>query len=191
MVCTDNSALLSNSSAAALQEGTEQRILLMGRALIFLMAAGSDSPFLSHSFWHCHTYLTALNPPLSLCQRIRNLSTVICLGQNNLLWGAIFHSSSSYCCLTGNHLMLFRSKMSPVCRTAVPTSLPSSHTLLFYLTLKWQLSRHYRIIYLFIYLFIYFCTAKYKYIYIYICSTWASDLGIARSSFRAEPHGLN
>lgn len=30
--------------------------------LFSLMAAGSDSPFLSHSSWHCHTYLTALSP---------------------------------------------------------------------------------------------------------------------------------
>lgn len=80
-----------------------------------------------------------------------NPSTVICPGQNNFLWGAIFHSSASYCCLTGSHLLLFCSKMSPVCGTAVLICLPSSHTLLFCLTLRWQPSRHYRILYLFIY----------------------------------------
>lgn len=110
VACTDSCALLLSCTAAALQEGTKRRILLMGQALIFPMASGSDSPFLSHSSWHCHTYLTRLNPPLSLYQRIRNPSTVICLGQNNFLRGAIFRSSSCYWCLTGNHLMLFCSK---------------------------------------------------------------------------------
>lgn len=130
--------------------------LLMGQALIFLTASGSESPFLSHSSWHCHTCLTALNSPLSLYQRIRNPSTIICLGQSNFLGegrggggGAIFHSSPSYCCLTGNHLMLFCSKMSPVSEAAVPISLPSAHPLLFYLTLKWKFSRHYKIFYFF------------------------------------------
>lgn len=105
-------ALPSRCSAAVLQEGTEQRISLMGQALIFPVAAVSDSPFLSHSSWHCHTYLTALNPPLSLYQSIKNSSTVICLGQNNFLRRAVIHSSFSYCCLTGNHLTLFCSWMS-------------------------------------------------------------------------------
>lgn len=61
-------ALRPNCGTAAWQEGTKWQILLMARALIFLMAAGSDSPFLSHSSWHCHAYLTASSPPLSLYQ---------------------------------------------------------------------------------------------------------------------------
>lgn len=61
-------ALRPNCGPAAWQEGTKWQILLMARALIFLMAAGSDSPFLSHSSWHCHAYLTASSPPLSLYQ---------------------------------------------------------------------------------------------------------------------------
>lgn len=108
----DSCALPSSCSSAVLQEGTEQRISLVGQALIFPVAAVSDSPFLSHSSWRCHTYLTALNPPLSLYQNTKNPSTVICLGQNNFLRRAIFHSSFSYCCLTGNHLRLFYSWMS-------------------------------------------------------------------------------
>lgn len=68
VLCAGSWALRSNCGTAALQEGTKWQILLMAWALIFLMAAGSDSPFLSHSSWHCHTYLTALSPPLSLYQ---------------------------------------------------------------------------------------------------------------------------
>ena len=64
--------------------------LLMGQALLFPVAPDSESLFLSHSSWHCHTCLTALNPSLSLYQRIRNPSTVICLGQSNFLWGSYF-----------------------------------------------------------------------------------------------------
>lgn len=64
--------------------------LLMGQALLFPVASSSESLFLSHSSWHCHTCLTALNPSLSLYQRIRNPSTVICLGQSNFLWGSYF-----------------------------------------------------------------------------------------------------
>lgn len=68
VVGTGSWALRSNCGTAALQEGTKWQILLMAWALIFPMAAGSDSPFLSHSSWHCHPYLTALSPPLSLYQ---------------------------------------------------------------------------------------------------------------------------
>lgn len=68
VVCTGSWAWRSNCGTAALQGGTKWQVLLMAWALIFLMAAGSDSPFLSHSSWHCHTYLTALSPPLSLYQ---------------------------------------------------------------------------------------------------------------------------
>lgn len=120
---------------------------------------------------------------------LSNPSTIICLGKNNFVWGAIFHSSSSYCCLTGSHLLLFCSKMSPACGTGVPICLPSSHTLLFCLTLKWQLCRHYSILYLFI--FLHSKMQKYKYththIYMYIGWKWASDEGIERRSLGQTP----
>lgn len=175
-----NSALPSSCTAAASQEGRGMD-LAHGSGTDF--PDGSDSPFLSHSPWHCHTYLTALNPPLSLYRRIRNPSTIICLGQNNFLRGAIFHSSSSYCCLTGNHLMLFCSKMSPVCGAAVPISLPSSHTLLFYLTLKWQFSRHYRILYFY---FLFKANNKHFYLFFYLLNMGILS-GNSKKKFQGRP----
>lgn len=147
------------------QSRHQAMVLLMGQALLFPVASSSESLFLSHSSWHCHTCLTALNPSLSLYQRIRNPSTIICLGQSNFLWGSYFPFFLLLLLLDRrpSHVVLLQN----VSETVVPISLPSSLSLLFYLILKWKFSRHCKI-----YHFLFFSSANiYIHPHIYICGT--------------------
>lgn len=98
--------------------------------------------------------------------------------------------------------MLFCSKMSPVSETVVPISLSSSHSLLFYLTLKWKFSRHCKIfhflffssanIYIYTHTYIYVGLYLYLYMHFYV---YLLNKGIQcrkdKENFRAYPHGLN